>query len=108
MPGGSVTLTGVTLPGVPALVVGSNGHVAWGFTNSYGDWSDLVLLHIEDAERIFRLEGEFDRAAGPAGRWIHARQGDRHAISGAISIGRCFYGLGGRGIPGCGFRLRLG
>lgn len=47
MPGGSVTLTGVTLPGVPAMVVGSNGHVAWGFTNSYGDWSDLVLLHID-------------------------------------------------------------
>ena len=50
MPGGSVTLTGVTLPGVPALVVGSNGHVAWGFTNSYGDWSDLVLLHIDPAD----------------------------------------------------------
>lgn len=47
MPGGSVTLTGATLPGVPAMVVGSNGHVAWGFTNSYGDWSDLVLLHID-------------------------------------------------------------
>lgn len=47
MPGGSVTVTGVTLPGVPAMVVGSNGHVAWGFTNSYGDWTDLVLLHID-------------------------------------------------------------
>jgi penicillin amidase len=47
MPDGRITVTGVTLPGVPALVVGSNGHVAWGFTNSYGDWSDLVLLHID-------------------------------------------------------------
>jgi len=37
-------LTGVTLPGAPIMVVGSNGHVAWGFTNSYGDWSDLVLV----------------------------------------------------------------
>ena len=35
-------LTGVTLPGDPGLVAGSNGHVAWGFTNSEGDWSDLV------------------------------------------------------------------
>ena len=50
MPGGRVTVTGVTLPGVPAMVVGSNGHVAWGFTNSYGDWSDLVLLHIDPAD----------------------------------------------------------
>ncbi len=37
-------LIGVTLPGVPALVVGSNTHVAWGFTNTYADWSDVVLL----------------------------------------------------------------
>ncbi len=36
--------TGVTLPGTPAIVVGSNGHVAWGFTNSQGDWTDLVVL----------------------------------------------------------------
>ena len=59
MAGGNVTLTGVTLPGVPALVVGSNGHVAWGFTNSYGDWSDLVLLHIDpsDPDRYQTAEG---------------------------------------------------
>ncbi len=37
-------ITGVTLPGAPVVVVGSNGAVAWGFTNSYGDWSDLVVL----------------------------------------------------------------
>lgn len=41
-------ITGVTLPGVPAVVAGSNGHVAWGFTNSYGDWSDIVL--VDDAQ----------------------------------------------------------
>jgi penicillin G amidase len=34
-------LNGVTLPGVPAVVAGSNGHVAWSFTNSYGDWVDV-------------------------------------------------------------------
>ncbi|HEY1991304.1 MAG TPA: penicillin acylase family protein, partial [Gammaproteobacteria bacterium] len=50
LPGGRVTVTGITLPGVPAMVVGSNGHVAWGFTNSYGDWSDLVLLHIDPSD----------------------------------------------------------
>jgi penicillin G amidase len=37
-------LTGVTLPGTPSLVAGSNGDVAWGFTNSGGDWSDLIVL----------------------------------------------------------------
>lgn len=37
-------LIGVTLPGAPILVVGSNTHVAWGYTNSYGDWSDVIRL----------------------------------------------------------------
>jgi len=35
-------LNGVTLPGTPLLVAGSNGHVAWGFTNSYGNWFDVT------------------------------------------------------------------
>ncbi|HEX6613719.1 MAG TPA: penicillin acylase family protein [Rhodanobacteraceae bacterium] len=37
-------LNGVTLPGAPALVIGSNGHIAWGFTNSEGDWMDWVRV----------------------------------------------------------------
>ena len=37
-------LNGVTLPGAPVIVAGSNGHVAWGNTNSYGDWSDAVIV----------------------------------------------------------------
>lgn len=40
----TLTITGVTLPGIPSVVVGSNGHVAWGFTNTGGDWSDLVRI----------------------------------------------------------------
>ncbi len=35
---------GVMLPGTPAVVAGSNGYLAWGHTNSRGDWSDLVVL----------------------------------------------------------------
>jgi penicillin amidase len=34
-------LNGVTLPGAPLLVAGSNGHIAWGFTNSYGNWLNV-------------------------------------------------------------------
>jgi penicillin amidase len=43
-------LTGVTLPGVPSLVAGSNGDVAWAFTNSTGDWSDLVIVEPDPAD----------------------------------------------------------
>ncbi|MCB1822266.1 MAG: penicillin acylase family protein, partial [Candidatus Competibacteraceae bacterium] len=41
-------VSGITLPGAPAMVVGSNGHIAWGYTNSEGDWADLVLLEPGD------------------------------------------------------------
>jgi penicillin G amidase len=43
-PSANQQITGVTLPGIPGLVVGSNGHVAWGFTNTGGDWSDLIRI----------------------------------------------------------------
>ncbi len=46
-------VVGVTLPGTPAVVVGSNGDVAWGFTNSYGDWLDFVPVVLGDAQ-LFR------------------------------------------------------
>jgi len=43
-PGFSTDVSGVTLPGTPAVVAGSNGKVAWGLTNSYGDWVDRVVV----------------------------------------------------------------
>jgi penicillin amidase len=43
-------LTGVTLPGVPSLVAGSNGDVAWGFTNTSGDWCDLVVIERDPSD----------------------------------------------------------
>jgi len=40
VPGGWVDVQGLTLPGLPAVIVGSNRQVAWGFTNSYLDAAD--------------------------------------------------------------------
>ena len=42
-------LVGVTLPGLPVLIVGSNGKVAWGYTNSHGDWTDTVIVETDAA-----------------------------------------------------------
>ncbi|MEJ2602271.1 MAG: penicillin acylase family protein [Gammaproteobacteria bacterium] len=53
----AVYLCGVTLPGTPALVAGSNGHIAWGFTNSYGDWTDLVSLQQGSVPGTYRIDG---------------------------------------------------
>jgi penicillin G amidase len=52
-------ITGVTLPGTPAVVAGSNTRVAWGFTNSYGDWTDLVILEM-DGDRYLTPDGPRD------------------------------------------------
>jgi penicillin amidase len=46
-------LNGVTLPGVPLLIAGSNGHIAWGNTNSYGDWTDAVIVREGDAPNTY-------------------------------------------------------
>ena len=90
-------VTGVTLPGAPFVVAGSNGRVAWGFTNSEGDWADLVVLEADpndaDAYRTaagarggsstrretIRVEGRRRRAARGAADDLGARgrQGPR-------------------------------
>ena len=36
-------VSGVTLPGGMVVVAGSNRHVAWSFTNSYGDYAQLHM-----------------------------------------------------------------
>ncbi len=42
--GGGFNAVGLTLPGTPSLVAGSNGHIAWGFTNSYGEFAKVIRL----------------------------------------------------------------
>jgi penicillin amidase len=44
-------ITGLTLPGTPAMVVGSNGHVAWGFTNTQADWADVVIVDVDPRDK---------------------------------------------------------
>lgn len=75
-PGGQQQITGATLPGTPAMVVGSNGHIAWGFTNSEGDWVDLVIVEPEgndkkayrtpDGPRAFEHHSEVIKVKGGA------------------------------------------
>lgn len=39
-------VTGVTFPGMPGIVSGHNGKVAWGFTNGFPDVQDLYIEHL--------------------------------------------------------------
>ncbi|BFM11165.1 penicillin acylase family protein [Simiduia litorea] len=47
-------VSGATLPGTPLVVAGSNGKLAWGFTNTQGDWSDVILLELNDSKDAYK------------------------------------------------------
>ncbi len=38
-----ITITGATVPGAPHVLLGQNGHIAWGFTTTDSDVQDLFI-----------------------------------------------------------------
>ena len=52
-------LVGATAPGVPLLIIGHNGHVAWSFTTTQADTQDLYL------ERLTSDGGRYVTPTGP-------------------------------------------
>jgi penicillin amidase len=76
-PGGKVDVSGFTLPGIPAVIVGSNGHVAWGFTNSYGDWLDFYRVDWADEERLRYYVPGGQAAVRTTSEWIEVKGGER-------------------------------
>lgn len=52
-------LAGASAPGVPFLVLGHNGHVAWSFTTTGADTEDLFVEHVLP-------DGSYDTPDGPA------------------------------------------
>ncbi|MEW6981602.1 penicillin acylase family protein [Colwelliaceae bacterium 6471] len=51
--GQQAKITGLTLPGTPNMIIGSNGNIAWGYTNSYGDWSDVIKLETDESQKNY-------------------------------------------------------
>ncbi|WP_210188767.1 penicillin acylase family protein [Hyphomicrobium sp. CS1BSMeth3] len=43
-PGGRVDVSGFTVPGIPGVIAGSTGHVAWALTNAYNDISQWAQM----------------------------------------------------------------
>lgn len=56
---GEKRLSGISLPGSPGIVIGSNGKVSWGFTNSLGDFQDMIIVEVDpkDPSRYRTPEG---------------------------------------------------
>lgn len=59
---GTLRVVGVSLPGVPGIVTGTSGQLAWGFTNTEGDLVDLVRVEVDpqDEDR-YRVGAGWER-----------------------------------------------
>ena len=75
---------GVSLPGLPGVVIGSNGDVAWGFTNLEGDFLDWVRVRpagsdssryrVPGGDEAFRLRREVIRVSGAPPETLEVRE----------------------------------
>lgn len=72
-PEGKVDVAGFTLPGLPAVIVGSNTRVAWAFTNSYIDTADYTTL---PADTPLRTVNESIAVAGARPEQLLVRESD--------------------------------
>jgi len=73
--GGQVDVSGFSLPGVPGIIAGSNGHVAWTFTNSYIDTADFARIAKSEAGK---LQSHFETiaVAGKPAQRLQVRESD--------------------------------
>ena len=80
-------VVGATFPGMPAVVLGHNGRVAWGFTNTGADVQDLFIEKVDPEDpgryltpagyRAFEVRREVIRVRGGEDAVLHVR-GTRH------------------------------
>ncbi|MCS6855596.1 MAG: penicillin acylase family protein, partial [Elioraea sp.] len=52
-----LTLVGGFAPGVPFLLLGHNGHIAWGFTTTHSDTQDVFVERLVDEEHYLAPDG---------------------------------------------------
>jgi penicillin amidase len=52
-----LTLAGAFAPGVPFLMLGHNGHVAWGFTTTHSDTQDVFIERLAGADAYLTPDG---------------------------------------------------
>ncbi|MFC4699527.1 penicillin acylase family protein [Glaciecola siphonariae] len=83
-----VSVSGVSLPGTPLVIAGSNTHIAWGFTNSNVDNVDWVELPSDEKtetviERIAVKDGEDEQLSIEVSKYgpVRTLAGKKYALS---------------------------
>lgn len=60
---GEFRVAGVSLPGVPGVVLGHNDNIAWGFTNAFPDVQDLYVEKFNPAQpNQYEYQGKWEEA----------------------------------------------
>ena len=57
-----LNVTGVALPGVPAVIIGHNDRIAWGVTNLQFDVQDLYQEQIDPQSGRYAFRGKVEQA----------------------------------------------
>jgi len=65
-------VTGVSLPGVPCVIVGHNQRIAWGVTNLGFDVQDLYIERIDPQTGRYVFHGQVQQAH-PESEWIRVK-----------------------------------
>ena len=68
-------VTGITLPGLPLMIAGSNGSIAWAFTNSEADTVDVVIVEPSDIDPLFYRKGGLHLEMEQRGETIQVKGG---------------------------------
>src|SRR6202167_3356316 len=55
-------VSGVTLPGTPAVIVGHNQRIAWGVTNLHFDVQDLYIENFDERSGRYLYSGQWEQA----------------------------------------------
>lgn len=74
-------LTGATAPGVPFVILGHNGRIAWGLTSSQSDVEDLFIEHLSPDDPDTYLTPEGPRLFETRDEVIHVKDADDVVIT---------------------------
>ncbi|MCW2955961.1 MAG: peptidase penicillin amidase [Thermoleophilia bacterium] len=74
--GGDLDVRGFTFPGVPGIVLGHNGKIAWGFTNSSIDVQDCYLEELDHTGERYRDVGGEWKPLEVRREVMHVKGGD--------------------------------
>lgn len=78
---GDSHLAGLTLPGVPLVISGSNRHLAWGFTASGADVCDLILLDSDPQNPLEYRTAEGNRRYGERRETLRVKGGSQESLT---------------------------